>query len=156
MIESNFHFEVFGIFERTKNDVEQREVRVIGAMNAACMMIAVAFGSLNDIAQPLGCFDIGVLEDAEEICAQYHDRGGLRRKARHEAEAYTAQDSPAHHVERAKIKGAIGIEPFGAVMHLVEGLPQKVGAVQGIVPNKNAELIEEHPHDSAHHSAQAG
>ena len=52
-----------------------------------------------------------------------------------------AEQGPAYHIKRAEIKGAIGIDPFGTMMHLVKDLPQLIASMHGTMPYIYTELV---------------
>ena len=98
-------------------------------MNTLGMMERVAFGTLDNITQPLRRSDIRVLEDAEEIRYKNHHRNGLGCKSCDQAETNTAQGYPSQHIEWAEVESAVCVQSLGAVVHLVERLPKEVAFV---------------------------
>src|SRR5690606_4425361 len=105
------------------------------------MMERVALGPLHDVPEPPWRSDIGMLENRKEVRHQDHDRNGLRREACDKAEANAAQRYPTQHIKGAEIKRSVRIEPFRAMMHLVEALPKKVTPVKAVMPDKDAEFV---------------
>ena len=140
--------------ERTEHHVDERQVTVIKGVYALGVVQGMPLRPLYYIAQPYRCFYITVLEYREEGYSQCSQCGGFgceacyyhKRKAGHEGKAY--------HVGNVKVKGAVGIEPLCAVVHLVEDLPEPVVAVQCLVPKVQCKLIGQHGCQSAPIGAQ--
>ena len=70
VIEACFMIEPFGILKSSEEDIKQGKVGIVESVNSSCMMYSMALRPLNDVSQPHRCFNIGVLEYAEEIAHQ--------------------------------------------------------------------------------------
>ena len=68
LIKARFPDIVFGVPERAEQNIKYREIRIVIGMQSPAMMHCMALGPLDQITQPNGCFDIGMLKDAEKIC----------------------------------------------------------------------------------------
>lgn len=147
-------FEVLRIAECTKEYVEQRKVGVIATMNSSSVVVGMTFRTLNNVPEPARRFDIGMLEYAEEVSHEDHDGNRLGSEPCNKTKTHTAQRDPPEHVKRTEIKGTVRVQTLGAMMHLVKRLPQEVATVQGVVPHKNPELIQEHGKYSSPYSSQ--
>ncbi len=85
-----------------------------------------------------------MLEDAEEVGYQQGNRYRLRIKPQEDGKTDGAQCGESDHIERAEVKCAVGIQPFGTVVHLVEYFPQKIAGVHRPVPQVQAEFVEQY------------
>lgn len=56
-----------GIIERSKDDIEERQIRIITSVNVARMVNGVTLRALNDIPKPSWSIDIRMLKYAQKI-----------------------------------------------------------------------------------------
>ena len=59
-------------------------------------------------------------------------------------QAETGEKCETDDVQRAEVEGAVTVQTFGAVMHLMEGAPEPVDPVHGPVPGVDQQLIKQH------------
>ena len=85
-----------------------------------------------------------VLEDGQEHRGVEEVRDGLGAESHHHGQAETGEKGEADDVQRAEVEGAITVQTFGAVMHLMEGAPEPVDPVHGPVPDIDQQLIDQH------------
>ena len=112
-------------------------------MNSLRVMICMTFGTLDNVSEPLRCFNICVLKDAEEVRHKKHHCNRLGCKSGNETETNASQNGPAYHIKWTKEERPICIQSLGAVMHLVKRFPEKITPVEAVMPGKNAKLIEQ-------------
>lgn len=155
-VEPGFLYIVFGVPEGSEQDIKKGEIGVVVGMNTFGMVNRVAFRSLNDVSQPDRGFDIGVLKDAEEIADQQNDGYGLGRQAHDEGEAEGAEQGKPDHIKWTEIEGPIGIQSFGAMMHLMEYAPEPVVPVHASVPYIHSQFIQENAQQGGQRHVHAG
>ena len=131
------------VAEGAEQHVDERQVGVVVAMHAARMVQRVALGSLHEVAQPARRAHVGVLEDRQE---------GVNRMAAVAACGGTPMSVSVtlvtsvqpDHVERAEPEGAGHIEPFGAVVHLVQQPEQRRPGMHRAVIGVGAQFVDQH------------
>ncbi len=115
----------------------------------------MAFRPLYNIAQPGRGFDIGMLENAEEIGDEQNNGNGLRRQPCNQGKTNRTQDRPAHHIKRTEIKSPVGIKSLSAVMHLVKNAPQCAVTVHDPVPDIESEFVQQYSNNAPGNWIQA-
>jgi len=97
-----------------------------------------------------------MLKDAEEIGDQQYHGNGLWWKPGYKRKANSAQQCPANHIRRAKIKSAIGIQPFGTMVHLVKNPPKLFVLVHRTMPDIHARFIHQDTGNGTHYHMDIG
>src|SRR5262245_9055891 len=120
VIEARLGGEVLRVVKCAEEDVEDRQIGEIAVMPAACVMARVALRALHDVAQPAGRADVAVLEDRQQRRREQDDGGSFRRDADDQCQAETGQHGPPDHVGGTEPERAIGVQPLGAMMQLME------------------------------------
>jgi len=81
VVEAGIHFISLWVPERAKDDVEDRQVRVVVLVQAFSMVNRVALGPLHEVTEPLRRFDVGMLENSQEHRCKQKERNSLRTQA---------------------------------------------------------------------------
>src|SRR3546814_12948337 len=84
VVEAGFSFPVARVAEGAEDHVPERQVAVIVAVNAALVVQGVAFRTDDQIAEPMGRLDVGMLEHRQKCDDDaHHDRrlGGKAERA---------------------------------------------------------------------------
>ena len=67
VVKSGLMFKSLRIVKSAEQDIEKGQIGIVMLVNTLCVVVAVTFRTLYDVAQPAGCIDIGVLENAEKV-----------------------------------------------------------------------------------------
>lgn len=92
-------------------------------MYSTCMVHAVAFWPLDDIAKPLRCANVRVLKHGQKHGHQQENRSGLWGKPKDGSRAQAANTAKSHHVQWTKVKRTKRIYTLGTMMHLMKYAP---------------------------------
>jgi hypothetical protein len=113
------------ILVRAKEHVPPGDVTVVVLVTVVLMVDSMHFRALEEIADPAGRLNVGVIEELTERGAQRVYRSRLEREAQERVDEKTANDRIDDHLARMFVEGSDDFQPLRAVMDLMKTEPEQ-------------------------------
>ena len=112
------------VAERPEEHVPERQVRVVEGMHALLVVDAVALGTLEEVAEPVGRPHVPVVDELGQARSGHRPGGGRGPQAHQQVEDRAREHAVGEDLERVLVEAGDDLDALGAVVDLVEDPPE--------------------------------